>query len=147
MTLTLSDLHALALRYCPRPARWDRLLRVRPPIAWGPSHEIAHALLSQPAERRLADYGMCSAGFCRCYGDRCDVVEVAAIKISARLFVAAGRPDAVRIEAEATEGYAELVTPWYVRRAHGLLGRRGLRLRTLPRTRAGLERLLERRLA
>lgn len=144
MTLTLPDLHALALRWCPRPARWSHLLRARH-IAWGPAHEIAHALLSLPAERRLADYGMCSAGFCCCPGDRCDIVETAAIKVSARLLVAAGRPDAVQLEADATEGYADLMTPWHVRRAHWLLGRRGLRLGTLPRTRAELERLLERR--
>ncbi len=141
--LTLAALHDLALQWCPPFARWDRII-AHPRAEWGSAHEIAHALLSLPHERTRRDYGLCSIGSCRCPGDRCDVVELAAMAISAKLHLAIGRRDLIDAELQATEDYDYLDTRWHRTRAARLLARRGLQ--RIPRTCAGLERLLRRRL-
>jgi hypothetical protein len=142
--MTPSTLRTLARRYCPRPARWDRLLNDKR-AEWGPGHEIAHALLSMPHEWALVNYGLCTPAGCRCPGERCCVVEVAAMYISARLCLAMGRRDPIAAEADATDDYEYIDTQWHWTRAARLLARR--RLTRIPRTRRGLERLLRARLA
>jgi len=140
--ITIDALRQLALRWCPRPARWENLLRAKGPD-WGPAHEIAHALLSQPQARLLPNYGLCSQ--CFCPGECCSIAEVAAMALSTTLHRRAGRKDLVAAEAEATDNYDLLMGPWYIQQANRLLIQH--KLQRLPRTAAGLEQLLSRRLA
>jgi predicted nuclease with RNAse H fold len=65
--------------------------------------------------------------------------------LSTTLHVRSGRPDLVKAEAYATEDYGILLTPWYIKRAERMLIQK--KLRRLPRTAPGLEKLLQRRLA
>jgi hypothetical protein len=65
--------------------------------------------------------------------------------VSAGLLRRAGRDDLVRAEVRATDGFDEIALTVNVRAAERLLVER--RLQRLPRTRAGLERLLARRLS
>lgn len=144
MTLTLADIHELAVRYCPRPARWDYLLV---DDYWGPAHEIAHALLSTPEERALPSYGLCDGEpGCSCTDGWCYVVEAAAMRISGHLlYNVLGRDDLSSQDWDACTRIDEIEKPSTWRASWAML--RAERLWPLPRTRAGLERLLERRLA
>lgn len=139
--ITLARLHRLAVRWCPPGARWDSLIAKRQ--SWGPAHELGHALL-EPAERRMMnDYGRCSTGCCMCAGGDCDVVERAAMLISARLVTYAGRPDLVRDEEDRTDEYEMIATPYYTRRARRRL--RSLGLWPVPYTISRLTSALRRR--
>lgn len=142
MTLTLHDLRDLAVAWCPIKARWEYLIDVVD--YWGPAHELAHAILSRPEERARRSYGLCEAGECRCVGERCHVVELAAHRISYRLLAAAGREDLGADDINATDHYAEVATHVNYRASWRML--REERLWPVPRTRRGLERLLARRL-
>lgn len=140
--LTLPALHDLALRWCPPDARWGYLLDGWD--YWGPAHELAHAILSRPEERTVSDYGLCEAAACRCPGERCHVVELAAQRISGHLLRTVGRQDLAEDDIWSTDGYTEIATPANDRASWHLL--RAEHLWPLPRTIAGLERLLRRRM-
>lgn len=111
--------------------------------SWGPAHEIGHALLSTPAQRALALFGLCSIGECSHHG-RCDTIEVAAMLISTRMHARMGRLDLVRAECRNTPDYARLMSADRLRRAKRTLRR--FSLTRLPRTVEGLDALLARRL-
>lgn len=138
MTLALADIHALAVRYCPRPARWEHALAHVD--SWAPAHELGHLLVSSPSERKRSSYGLVDYT-CRQRAHNW-TAELAAMRISKALLMIAGRPDLVEREERNTPGLVEMApcgpASWR------LVLRR--RLWPLPRTRAGLERLLERRL-
>lgn len=139
--ITLQAIHTLALAFCPREARWQHLLERSD--SWGPAHELGHALV-EPANRRdLEHYGGCAAGFCHCPGARCDVHEIAAMMISARLVRRAGHPELAAREIDDTEGYNLIDTPWHRERAKRRLRR--LRLWPVPYTLPMLETALRRR--
>jgi hypothetical protein len=143
--LMLQDIRALALTFVPRVACRVGFVHPRAP-GWGPSHEIGHALVATPEERALPAFGLgCYPGCCRCPKERCHVAELAAMLVSAGLLRRAGRDDLVRAEVRATDGFDEIALTVNVRAAERLLVER--RLQRLPRTRAGLERLLARRLS
>lgn len=61
--------------------------------------------------------------------------------LSAKLHLAVGREDLIATEIRATEGYADLDTPWYWTRAAELLA--GQKLTRMPRTVGNLEGLLK----
>lgn len=143
MSLTIFDLADLARAWCPRVAVRRGFLAHA--LGWGPAHEIGHALISLPHERALPEYGIrCSIGFCKCQYERCHVVELAAMRISAALVVAAGMPALADEERKNTEDYDLMVSPAGARAARRMVVRRvGW---PVPRTRVGVERLLRERL-
>jgi hypothetical protein len=132
--LDLVDINDLALKFCPEVASWQIL--GRGVHHYGPAHELAHALLSTPSERRLTSYGLCELandpayGYpvgCSCDGARCFVVELAAMTLSRGLVSGAGHPEIAEDEARATLHYRAFSQDREVREAADLLlERRGL---------------------
>lgn len=139
--MTLNDLLALAIEWCPADARWDHMLdKAR---SWGASHELAHALI-EPAWRWTDNnYQRCPLGFCACSREECTVYEAAAMMISHRLVAAAGAPQLTENEIQNTPDY-DLIYDEHWQRAKALLKRK--KLWPVPRTKRSLERALRRRL-
>lgn len=140
--LTMSGIHALAVRWTPPKARFDSMLVDRD--SWGPAHELGHALVEPRSRHAIAGYGRCSLGFCRCRGESCNVFELAAMLVSSRLMFAAKRSDLVDDETQHTTDL-DLVTPKNVDDAERLIRR--LKLWPIPRTFAAVSRECQRRLS
>lgn len=139
--MTLDDLYELALAWCPKRARWERLITSA--HDWGSAHELGHALIEVPWRRRHANYKRCSLGFCTCRADSCDTHEIAAMMVSRRLLRATGNERLYEDEVKYTSDL-DLVDVVHIKRARRLLRSKGLC--PVPRTRKSLEAALKRRL-
>ena len=132
--LTLADIHELALRWTPRRARMDGLLKQVD--HWGPAHELGHALISTQAERDRYLYGLQRRPWRQQAAH-----ELAAMRVSASLLITAGREDLVDAERRWTPMLLETEQAG-MPGAHQRLKVLG----ELPRSRLELERLLKRKL-
>lgn len=140
--MTLMDLHALAILWCPVDARWTHLMdRTH---GWGHAHEIGHALIESRWRWKLSSYGHCQLAFCECGPTQpCSVAECAAMYISQSLLTTAGYPELAAQEIEDTTDYA-LLDEVHFKRAKTLLKRK--HLWPVPRTRRSLEAALKAKL-
>src|SRR5262249_42492141 len=134
LSLSLRDIHALALAWAPPRARMERLLAAAE--HWGPAHELGHALISTPAQRVRYLYGLQ-----RCTCQQHAANECAAVCISATFLQTAGRADLIEAEGRWTPMLLETVEVG-ASGAAKLLATLG----PIPETRNGLSRLLHQRL-
>lgn len=131
--MTLDEIWMIANYFLPKIAvDPSRIGNAAQAASWGPAHEIAHALVASPEERTRPFFGLpCSPEFCRCDDERCHVVELAAMDVSRRILVSAGRRDLVDAELKATTDYDLMAHAANKRAARRLIARS--RLRRIPR--------------
>lgn len=129
--LSVDQILELVHRYMPRRALARAILFGS---RWGPAHELAHALIALPYERRQKRFGLDKKGVDPTYALTC---EAAAMRISFRLHRACGDPRLVNDELRATD--EESICLLYARATTALLRERGCL--GVPRTAGALERL------
>lgn len=137
---TLEEILSLAERWSAPDAAWNTLLERA--HCWGPAHEFGHALISGPRDRTIAGYGLCEVDWCRCYRDRCVVIEAAAMIVSRTLLRRAGHSGLASLERRSTD-YLHHVDQ-QATRGKALLIERSIW--PLPITASGLDKLARRRI-
>lgn len=145
MTLRLPDIHRLAVRYVPTVAA-DRRLFDDDARSWWPAHEIGHFLVATSAECRERKFGIGLGAEAGTAKHRYIVAkEIAAMSISQRLLRGAGHAEIADEEVQFTDEWTlEFSFERWCRHAVTKLMQAN-RTRRLPRTVAGLNRLLARK--
>lgn len=144
--MTLRDIYQLCERFVPALSRHPNSFSFRE--GWWPAHEVGHLLTVEPASIGLVMFGLdddADPNALQTFERRCR--ELAAMRISYRLLVAAGRQDLADQEVEDTDRDT-LILGWEgpaKRRVNAILRER--RTLRVPRTREALEAKCRRVLA